>query len=269
MRLLSFSESAEAQATASKKRLRRAQFSARSSLPISAACVVANGARETLSALFGCAVVLRLLEPSIPSPQGWEAIARDARLYRVRGNVADAAIVLRPLEAAALVAALFGETRSSTTPPCALSPIECDVLERLVGAIAANLGALCGAREAHPVERAGDIRGFVTYFELLIEDPIPARIGIALSRDPSPEPRGSVDAARIAGVKIAARASLDLGTVEAAVITGLGIGIVIPLVPAALQRCRLTASGRAIARGSCGVRNGRYAFSVEAVQPAI
>jgi len=269
VKLLNFSATIEAQTLASNKRLRRAQFAARSSLPISAACVVANGVRETLSALLGCAVVLRLFGPSIPSPQAWEAIARDARLYRVPGTVADAAIVLRPLEAAALVAALFGETRSSSAIQRNLSPIECDVLERLLGAVAANLGALCGARDVHPVERADDIRGFVTYFELLLEDPIQARIGIALSRDPSPEPRGSVDAAHLAGVKIAARASLDLSTVEAAAIAGLGVGVVIPLVAAALQRCRLTASGRAIARGSCGVRNGRYAFSVDTVLPAV
>jgi hypothetical protein len=266
---LSFVRTVEARRGASNRHLRRARFEARSSLPISAACVVANGVRETLSALIGSPVVLRLFEPSIPSPQAWQTIKKDARLYRVRGNVADAAIVIRPLGAAALVAALFGETRDCAMTVRALSPIERDVLDRLAGAIAANLGALCGTREAHPVERVGDVEGFETYFDLLLEEPIHAGVGIALSRDPSPEPRGSIDVAHLAGIKIAARASLDLGAVDAAAIAGLSIGIVIPLEPAALQHCRLTASGRAIARGNCGVRNGRYALTVQALLTAL
>ena len=170
------------------KRVRPALFEARSSLPISAACVVANGIRETLSPLLGGSVAVRLFEPRIPAPHAWSAILRDARLYRVRGNVADAAVVLRASDAVALAAALFGE--SSGAVERALSPIECDVLDRLINAIAANLGAVCGAREGYLVERVAALDGFVTYFELLIEEPVSSRIGVALSRDPASDARG-------------------------------------------------------------------------------
>jgi hypothetical protein len=244
------------------RKVRRARFEARSSLPISAACVVANGMRETLSSLLGGAVVLRLFEPAIPAPHAWPAILRDARLYRVPGKVADAAVVLRTGDAAALAAALFGE--SPGVVERALSPIECDVVDRTVNAIAANLGAVCGAREGHSVERVATLDGFVTYFELLIEEPVASRVGIALSREPSAEPRVCLEARHLAGVRLTTLASLDLGKIEAANVARLAVGATIPIDPAELRRCSLTAHGRRLARGSCGVRHGKYAFYTDA-----
>jgi hypothetical protein len=70
--------------------------------------MVAGGVRESLSALFGTPIATRLLEPVIPSAHAWVTIAGEAILYRLRGSVADAAIVLRPADAAALAAAAFG-----------------------------------------------------------------------------------------------------------------------------------------------------------------
>ncbi|HEY6325785.1 MAG TPA: hypothetical protein VIW73_04615, partial [Candidatus Cybelea sp.] len=93
----------------SGKRVRETRFERRSSLPASAACVVANGIRETLTALLGSPVTLRLFEPVMPDPDAWDAIARDATMYRVRGSVADAAIVLRAADAIAFASAVFGE----------------------------------------------------------------------------------------------------------------------------------------------------------------
>jgi flagellar motor switch protein FliM len=244
-----------------RKRIRRAKFEPRSALPISAACVVANGVRETLSALLAVPVKVRLFEPSIPSPPAWSAILREARLYRVRGNVADAAVLLRAADALALAAVLFGESGASAPRP--LSPIECDVIDRLVNAIAANLGAVCGARDGYPVERVTAIAGFVTYFEVLVEEPIAARIGVALSRDPSAEPRGCVEIGHLTRVRLTAAASIDLGTAPAAEVARLAAGAMVPLSTAQLQRCTLTAQGKRLARGSCGVRNGRYALTVE------
>src|ERR1700734_1263613 len=144
MRSLGFSDPSDR----SGRRLKRARFEARSALPISAACVVANGVRETLSSLLGVPVAMRLFAPSIPSPHAWQAILDNARLYRVRGNVADAAIVLRAADANGLSAALFGESGNGAAQR-SLSPIECDVLDRMVASIAANLGAVCGPRNGH------------------------------------------------------------------------------------------------------------------------
>ncbi len=206
---------------------------------------------------------MRLLEPSIPAPPAWRAILRDARLYRIRGSVADAAVVLRPADAVALAAALFGESHAGAGER-PLSPFECDVLDRMVHAIAANLTAVCGPRDGRPLERVAELDGFITYFELFVEEPAAARIGIALSRDPSAEARGSLDVEHLAGVRLTTRASLDLGNIEAAAVARLVVGGLVPVDPAELHRCSLSAHGRRLAHGRCGVRNGRFAFYVDA-----
>jgi Type III flagellar switch regulator (C-ring) FliN C-term len=269
VRWLSFSAAFEDRADAAgAKRLRQVRFEARSSLPIGAACVVANGVRETLSSLLGAAVALRLLAPSIPTLQAWPIVLREALLYRLRGNVADAAIVLRTPDAIALAAALFGESRVAALDRT-LSPMERDLLDRAVNAVAGNLAVVCGTPEGRFVERVAEIRGFVTYFELAIEQPVAARIGIALSRDPSPEARGSVEAGHLAAVKLTAVASLDLGRTEAAEVARLAAGKIVPIDPSELHRCVLSVAGRNVARGTCGIRNGRFAFSVDAMCAAM
>ena len=211
---------------------------------------------------------MRLFEPCIPSPQAWSAILKSARLYRIRGSVADAAIVLRAQDAAVLATALFGESSYDAASERALSPIECDVLDRMVGAIAANLGAICGNREGLGVERVAQIGGFVTYFELLVERPA-ARIGVALSRDPSPEARGSLELEHLAHVELRTLASLDLGTAQASDVGRLGVGTTLAIDGAVFGRCLLSAHGRRIARGSCGVAGGRFAMVVEAMREAM
>lgn len=250
------------------KRVRQACFEARSMLPVSAACVVANGVRETLSSLLGGPIAMRLVEPTIPSPEAWAFILQRARLYRVRGNVADAALILRPPDATALAATLFGESNSSVGERV-LSPIESDVLDRMVASIAPNLAAVCGAREGASPEVIGSLSGFVTYFELLVEQPAGARIGIALSRDPSPECGASLEAAHLAGVNVTALACLDAGNVEVAALARLTVGTIVPLPPVELQRCILAVHGRRFAIGNCGVRNDRYALRVDAIHEAI
>lgn len=271
MKFLAFSPNVEGDRirTAKGKRVRRPRFEARSSLPVSAACVVGNGVRETLSALLGTPVTMRLCEPSIPSPDAWHLLVRNARLYRVRGTVSDAAIVLRAADATALSTALFGESHCAGEAERALSPIECDVLDRMVNAIAANLAAVCGNREGHQVERVGEIGGFVTYFELLIEEPATARIGIALSRDPSSDARGSLEVAHLARVEVTVLACAEIGSAQAAAVARLPVGAVIPMTAGAFTRCALTAHGRRLARGTCGVLNGNYAFCVDATREAM
>lgn len=252
----------------SGRRLKRARFEARSALPISAACVVANGVRETLSSLLGVPVAMRLFAPSIPSAQAWQAILEDARLYRVRGNVADAAIVLRAADANGLAGALFGESGSGAAQR-SLSPIECDVLDRMVGSIAANLGAVCGPRNGHAVERVPGISGFVTYFEFAVDEPVGARIGVALSRDPSNEARGSLEIGHLARITVRTLATIELGNAQAAAVARLAVGAMLPIDAAALHRCRLATHGQRLAHGSAGVLNGHYAFRVDALRHAV
>jgi len=61
------------------RRIRKMRFESRSALPISAACVVANGVRELLGELIGAALSLRLLVPLLPDVRAWNAIARSRR----------------------------------------------------------------------------------------------------------------------------------------------------------------------------------------------
>ncbi len=217
--------------------------------------------RETLSSLLGAPVVVRLFEPAIPQPDAWPAIADDALLYRVRGSVSDAALILRWSDASALASALFGELQATGRRP--LSPLERDVLDRTARALAANLAAVCGARDGNGVESLSGVKGFVTYFELQLEEPIAARIGVALSRDPRPEPRGRIEAAHLGNVEIEGSACLTIGEVAAASVVGLAPGAQFPLSAAALSRATLRSAGVRWARGVCGVRNGRYAMVVE------
>jgi hypothetical protein len=247
------------------KRVRRAVLEERSCLPTSAACVVANGVRESLTSLIGAPIAVRLFEPAIPSPGAWGAIVRDAALYRVRGSLADAAVVLRALEACALAAAVFGESPSEPPARRELSPLENEVVERVVKAIAANLGAVCGARDTLTVERVAAISTFVTYFELLIEAPVAARIGIALSREPSAEPRGGLELAHLGNLRVSASVRLDLGEIAAGAFVRLRPGSLVPLTSADLARGVLGLHGRDLARGGAGMSEGRYAFLAEAV----
>lgn len=134
--------------------------------------------------------------------------------------------------------------------------------------MAGNLAVVCGTPEGRFVERVAEIRGFPTYFELSIEEPVAARIGIALSRDPLPEARGCFEAAHLAAVRLTAVASLDLGKSEAAEVARLALGAIVPIEPVKLHRCALSVAGRRVARGTCGIRNGRLAFSVDAMREA-
>jgi flagellar motor switch protein FliM len=245
-----------------RKRVQNARFEERSSLPTSAVCVVASGMRETLSVLLRTSVALSLFEPTIPPTPAWSAIVRGAQIYRLRARKADAAIVLRPPDAAALAAAIFGEPQPAPRVNCALSPMEREVLDRLVRAIAGSLAAVCGTREGEEIENVGEIEGFVTYFELQIEAPVVARIGIALSSDPPPEPRGHLTLEDLSQVQLVPVASLDLGTIEAGTICRLSPGTLLPLVALNLDRVGLHLHGRTLARGVCGVRSGRYALIV-------
>jgi hypothetical protein len=245
------------------KRVRPMRFETRSCLPTSAVCVVANGVRETLSSLLGAPASMRLCEPSLPAPHAWSAIVAGALLYRVRGGVAVAALILRAVDAIAIAAAIFGELEHGPLDR-ALSPIEREVVDRTASAIAGNLTAICGACDGHRIERVAAIDGFATYFELLLEEPAAARIGIALSRDPLPEPRACVEIGHLGPMRIAAAGSIDLGLVDAATAAALAPGAIVPLRSTDLHRCTLTAHGGLLARGRCGVRNGRYALTVDA-----
>ncbi len=242
------------------RRISNASFEARSSLSASAACLVASGMREALAALLGTPATLRLLEPAIPSPHAWAAILEDAALYRLRGDRADAALVVRPGDALALAGAAFGEPpERGRRPERPLSAIEADVVGRTLAALVPSLAAVCGGGERR-LERVAAIAGFVTYFELAIETPVEARIGVALSRDPEPDRSGRFELGDLADVRLAPRVELGLGTMPAGAAAALAIGSIVPIPSTGALRGSLRVGGRTLATGTCGVLDGRYAF---------
>ena len=184
-------------------------------------------------------------------------------LYRYRGTVADAAIVLRPRDALALARAAFGEVGDDETAGDAqLSALESDVLARVVSAIGASLPAVCGVREGAAIERVDDIGAYTTFFELLLDRPVQASIGVAVSRDPTPEPRGALDLADLEQVQVPLEVCVDIGTFAASAVMALQPGSLLAAAPGPL-RGRLRAGGRTLAYGTCGVRHGWYALAVE------
>lgn len=245
------------------RRIREARFRERSTLPIAAACLVASGVREALAAILTAPVAVRLLEPVIPSPQAWPAIARGAALYRIGGSASDAVIVLRAADAAALAAAVFGERAGDASLQRPLSPIEGDVLDRTVASVVGAFAAVCGERESF--ERVQSVCGCVTYFEMLVEEAVEARIGVALSRDPAPERHGTLGVGDLGGLPFEPTVRIELAAASAADVARLTVGAVLPLAPSRGLSARLALGERTLARGTCGVRGGRYALAIESV----
>jgi hypothetical protein len=242
--------------------LRRAAFEERSWLPLSAACLVAANVRETLGALLGMPLQTRLLEPAIPRDDGWREIERDATIHRVRGSVSDAAIVLRLRDATAIAAVAFGERAAPGEPLRPLSPLERDVLDRIVASIAGALVPVSGPYERDSLERISSMFGFRSYFEIAIDPPVEARIGIALSRDVPPEPAGSLSVEALLGIELRLDAIADLAHMPARAVVSLHAGDMFAL--RGWNATRLTIAGRTIGTGPAGIRNERYALSLGA-----
>ncbi len=257
MKTLGFSARSQRE---SGRRIRHAVFEERSMLPVSAACIVASGVRETLGSLFGEPVTLKLYEPTIPTPAAWSTIGRGATIYRVRMANTDAAVIVRPVDASALAAAVFGEHASRAT---ALSSLERTALERTVQAIALQFGPICGSATREPtLEPLSDLHGFTTFFELQIEHPMRSRIGIALSRDPLPAAHPAIGLDELDDLSLELTVHVDLGRHRAVDIGALEPGIVLAL-PVGAVRGALLLAGRMLALGECGVNGQHYALAID------
>lgn len=240
--------------------IRAACFEDRSMLPLSAACLVANATREALTAIYGESLDLRVFEPVLPTPEAWKAIGRDALFYRVRGTLNDATIVLRPADALSLSGLAFREAGSAVR---SLSRLERRVLDRAAGVIAAACASVCGSRDVLAPEPVSSLDGCVTFFEMQIERPVRARIGVALSREPQAEARGSVQVEDLLDVQIELTVATAAVLLNASDLALLGPGALVPMTERRVLRGELYAAGRPLARGECGVVNGRFAFAVD------
>jgi flagellar motor switch/type III secretory pathway protein FliN len=240
------------------RRIRRARFVRRSLLPVPAACVVANGIRENLSALFKARVSVRLLEPVIPDPRAWALIFADAMVYRVRGSLGDAALILRNSDALGFVGRVFGERPHEARP---LSPIEDEVLSRALRGLATTLSPVCGSTEHFFVERSVERSGFVTYFELLLSGPVEVKIGVALARDPNPASQAGLRLEDLLEVELELSAEFASGEIEADQLLLLQPKSTLRMKTKVGAPAVLKLEGRIVARGDCGALGEHSAFA--------
>ena len=239
------------------RRLRSARFEERSLFPLAAACVVANGVRETLGALLGTPVDVRLFEPLVPTAEAWRRVADGAAWYRVRGEIGEATIVLRADDALALVASAFGEAPPRGRAP---SPIERDVLARMLATLAGTLAPLTGRPEGHPVEVPFDPAPRRAYFELGVVGPVALRLGIASAEPP---PQVAVPGLRpdaLAAAALDLRVRLAAGAIPPVRLRDLRPGAWLPIRNLAAELCAGDAS---VWKGTPGVQNGRGALRLE------
>ena len=83
--------------------IRDVSFVPRSTLPLSAACLVANGVRETLSRLLATELEVDLSEPAMPGSAERRVLLAGATILRVRGRLCDGFVIVRPADARRLV----------------------------------------------------------------------------------------------------------------------------------------------------------------------
>jgi hypothetical protein len=241
------------------RRLRAPAFVPRSTLPLSAACVVANGAREHLSRALASDVDVRLIEPAVPAPRQRAVLLAGATILRVRGRLCDGFVSARPGDARRLVALAFGE--SERRDGTELSAIERATLERVMLGIVPLCNSLCGTlgavtREA-PERAAADL---ATYFEVRTTGPEPFAIGFGLTRDPAPDVADCIELEALADVELRGRVQIGTCRLAAPAFARLAPAATLTLDATIENGGALFFGDVAFARGACGVSGGRGAL---------
>jgi flagellar motor switch protein FliM len=253
MRFLEFS----AATITNGRRIREVRLQERSMLPISAVCVVANGIRESLSRLLATPVVVRLSEPMLPDSRAWNAIEENARVFKSHGTRSDGALVLRAPDALAIAESAFGEPGGTAR---SLSGIESTVLERIVSAIVPNLAPVIGP-EIEEANAIDGVAGFTTYFEVLVERPVHARIGVAISREPKTEASPGLQLEDLLDVEVDVSVRTEGERIPAGLLAGLETGAFVPIPSVKVSTGVAYLAGSPLCRGECGVMGGHYAFA--------
>jgi flagellar motor switch/type III secretory pathway protein FliN len=245
--------------------VRRARFVARTNVPVAAACLVANGLRETLRELFGERCDVSIGEPAAIGPAAWDTLSREAHCFLTPGRQTDIVLVVPSRHARALVLRAFGE--SASPDASALSALELHAVERIAARCAAAFDPLFAERTGpsqlvHP----GAIPACVAYFDVRVQVPIPLEIGIGIVRElPEAGPAGTFAAALLAHVPVEIRAEFAAGTIDVATWLRLAPGDVVRLQTQVGAPAALKIGSRSIASGTAGVSAGRYCIELQAV----
>ncbi|HYW53905.1 MAG TPA: FliM/FliN family flagellar motor C-terminal domain-containing protein [Dongiaceae bacterium] len=247
--------------------VRRLRFVPRASVPLEAACVVANGIRETLRELLGEHCELVLGEPAALGAQAWAQLARDALLFLTRGRRTDVVLVLPRADARRLVLRAFGESRGEPElPEQACSALELHALERIAARCASAFGALCAECESARAVRPHEVPACTAYFDLRVHAPLPLTLGIGIVRElPEPSPAGALSPSALGSVTVEARAVFAEGTLDAARFVKIQPGEVVKLDTKVGAPASLNIGHRRLATGVPGVVASRTAFLVHDV----
>lgn len=239
-------------------------FMPRSTLPLQAVCMLANGVCEQMKQLFARDFEARVVEPVIPDAAAREVLFEDALAYRVRGHICDAFILLRPLDARRLSAAAFGEAERPENTP--LSEVERTTLERVLAALAPLCVPLCGKVGAVAPERARRAQAeCVTYFETRMSGAASISIGFALTSDPPEEATGYMRIEDLLDVELEARVECARGETAFSSLAALNCGAIVPL-RTGLEESGVVRFGDVVfARGTCGLSGERFSFAVGAL----
>ena len=247
--------------------VRRLRFVPRAAVPVEAACIVANGIRETLRELLGERCELVLGEPVALGAQAWPLLAREALLFLTRGRRTDVVLVLPRRDARRLVLRAFGEGDGApelTEHAC--SALELHALERIAARCAAAFEPLCAACEGPRAVRPDEIPACTAYFDLRVHEPLALSIGIGIVRDPpAPRPAGALSPSALGSVTVEARAVFAEGTLDAASFVKIRPGDVLKLDTKVGSAASLNLGQRRLATGVPGVVASRTAFLIHDV----
>jgi flagellar motor switch/type III secretory pathway protein FliN len=250
--------------------VRGARFVPRSSIPLAAACLVANGLRELLRELLGERCELAIGEPAAIDRRSWEMLSRDAHCFLTSGRQTDTVLVLPPAAARTLVLRAFGEGEPLAAP-VALSTLELHAVERIAARCASAFDPLCAERRGVSQRVcATAVPACVAYFDVRIVSPVAVEFGIGIVRDlPDPGPSGTFPASALADVPVEVRAEFASGSLDVAALLTLRPGDVIALQTQVGSVAALKVGDRSLARGRVGVRGDRYSFEVQTVQRSV
>jgi flagellar motor switch/type III secretory pathway protein FliN len=249
--------------------VRRARFVPRASIPLGAACLVANGLRETLRELFGEHCELTIGEPAAIGPDAWNTLSREAHCFLTCGRQTDIVLVVPHGHARTLVLRAFGE--GEPLGASTLSTLELHAVERIAARCAAAFDPLCAERRgASQRVDARAVPACVAYFDVRVQLPVALEIGIGIVRElPDPGPTGAFSAAHLARVPVEVRAEFARGTIDFATLLRLAPGDVVRLESQVDAATSLKIGGRAFASGTAGVAGGRYSCEVRFVQQSM
>lgn len=249
--------------------IRPLRFKARSNVPFSALCFVANGVREHLRRLLGVSVEVTVGEAEPLCGETRTRLLHESRCYLTRGRLSDVFLIVREGDARRLVGAALGEPGDER----ALSSLELAVLLRLVGELALVLDPLCAERYGAPVAVGADEAAqCAVYADVRIGAPIEAVLGLGLSREPPPDQGGPTVAPDVlCGVDCEVRAEFASASITAERLVRLKPGEIVGMDTKVGANAVLKVADQVVARGRVGVtvdEDGsprRAAFAVEAV----